>query len=162
MNGELPLRGPDMPDPLGWWPPAPGWWLLLVVMLLAVVLLKLWLRRPRRSNYWSEAQRQLHNIEQMNDSPLLQLQQLSSLLRRMAMLKFGREQSASLTGDAWLQLLDSAWPRDDFSRGAGVLLEDAPYRKNPEGDLGELFTIAREWLQYQQQPQPENSKTADV
>lgn len=162
MNDELPLRGPDMPDPLGWWPPAPGWWLLLVAMVLVAVLLKLWLGRPRRGNYWSEAQKQLHSIEQMTGSPLLQLQQLSSLLRRMAMLRFGREQSASLTGDAWLQLLDSAWPRNDFSRGAGVLLEDAPYRKNPEGDISELFTIVREWLQYQRQPQPVSSKTADV
>jgi hypothetical protein len=80
----------------------------------------------------------------------------------MAILRFGREESASLTGNAWLELLDSAWPRDDFSQGAGVLLEDAPYRKQSESDNNELFSITASWLQYQQSPQPEKQVKQDV
>ncbi|MEN8214522.1 MAG: DUF4381 domain-containing protein [Pseudomonadota bacterium] len=162
MSDELPLRGPDMPDPLSWWPPAPGWWLLLLLLLIILLAVSVWLKRPRRINYWVEAQKQLGEIEQTSDDHLLQLQQISALLRRMAMLRFGREESASLTGDAWLELLDSAWTRDDFSRGAGVLLEDAPYRKESDSDNSELIDITREWLQYQQTPPPEQQVKQDV
>ena len=162
MNDELPLRGPDMPDPLSWWPPAPGWWILLIVMLIIALTLRWWLMRPRPVDYWVEAQKQLKRIQQITDNPLLQLQQISSLLRRMAILRFGRQESASLTGIAWLELLDSAWPRDDFSRGAGVLLEDAPYRKQSESDNSELFSLTTAWLQYQQAPPPEEQVKQDV
>lgn len=162
MSDELPLRGPDMPDPLSWWPPAPGWWIVLVLMLIFALLLRWWLMRPRPVNYWVEAQKQLNRIEQTTDDHLLQLQEISSLLRRMAILRFGREESASLTGTAWLELLDSAWPRDDFSKGAGVLLEDAPYRNHSEGDNSELFGITAEWLRYQQAPPPEQQVKQDV
>lgn len=162
MNDELPLRGPDMPDPLGWWPPAPGWWILLIVMLILALTLRWWLRRPRHINYWIEAQKQLKQIQEATDDHLLQLQQLSSLLRRMAILRFGREESASLTGRAWLELLDSAWPRDDFSQGAGVLLEDAPYRNSSESENSELFSITAAWLKHQQSPPPQPQVKQDV
>lgn len=162
MNDELPLRGPDMPDPLSWWPPAPGWWLVLILMLVIALTLRWWLSRPRPVKYWTEAQKQLKRIEQSSDDHLLQLQQVSSLLRRMAILRFGREQTASLTGTAWLELLDSAWPRDDFSHGAGVLLEDAPYRIQSESDNNELLRITAEWLQYQQTSPPEKQVNEDV
>ena len=162
MNDELPLRGPDMPDPLSWWPPAPGWWILLIVMLIIAFALRWWLRRPRPVDYWVEAQKQLKRIQRTTDGHLLQLQQISSLLRRMAILRFGRQESASLTGIAWLELLDSAWPRDDFSRGAGVLLEDAPYRKQSESSNSELFSLTAAWLLYQQAPPPEEQVKQDV
>ena len=162
MNDELPLRGPDMPDPLSWWPPAPGWWIVLIVMLIIALTLRWWLRRPPPLDYWIEAQKQLKRIQRTTDNHLLQLQEISSLLRRMAILRFGREESASLTGNAWLELLDSAWPRDDFSRGAGVLLEDAPYRKQSESDNSELFSLTAAWLQYQQAPPPDKQVKQDV
>ncbi len=162
MNGELPLRGPDMPDPLGWWPPAPGWWMLLIVMLILALTLKWWLHRPRHINYWMEAQKQLKHIQETTDDHLLQLQQVSSLLRRMAILRFGREESASLTGKAWLELLDSAWLRHDFSQGAGILLEDAPYRNCSESENNELFSITAAWQKYQQSPPPQQQVKRDV
>jgi len=54
MNADdpssIPLRDIHLPDPIGWWPPAPGWSIVLGLLVLASAGLAfaLWHRHRRR------------------------------------------------------------------------------------------------------------------
>jgi len=40
------MRELHLPDPVGWWPPAPGWWVVAVLVAIALVLgWHVWRRR---------------------------------------------------------------------------------------------------------------------
>ena len=106
------LRGLHLPEPVGYWPLAPGWWLLTAIL----ALLLLWFavcffhRRRLRSVSGSCAHqlglayhRWQHSGDTdayMNDAP--------AILRRVAVRLEGRERVARLSGQAWVNWLDTA------------------------------------------------------
>ena len=111
MNpAELPLRDIHLPDPVGWWPPAPGWWVVAALLLFLVfIVIRLWRRRLalRRSPAYI-ARRELTNLQsawrEHGDAHRL-AREVSVWLRRVGMSMRTRQQAASLTGARW-------WPAD--------------------------------------------------
>lgn len=152
---QLPLRDIHLPEEISWWPPAPGWWILAGVLLLAGVGIWYWRRQrehARASAAYAAIQR-LHDLRaayQQHDDPLQLVRELSILLRRMSISTSGREESAGLTGEAWLQYLDICLPEKPFSSGRGRVLIEAPYRQaiDPE-ELAPLLEICEQWLRAQ-------------
>jgi len=131
------------------WPPAPGWWLLAVLLVAVLVVLGVWLtRRYRRYRL----QRQIMDeIGKLSHSYVCEksgefITGISTLLRRIALQRYPREQVASLTGTAWLRFLDETGGKGEFENGIGQILELGAYL--PEaGELptGELLALARRW-----------------
>ncbi len=159
MNGatpdQLPLRDIHLPDPIGWWPPAPGWWLLLAALILLPLLITLLMKWRRKLHNQGQVKRQADaelariraDYQQHQDS--LQLTQaLSALLRRAALSRYPRSEVAGLTGEAWLSFLDRQLQGEDFRHGSGRLLCDAPYRADaPSQDEAEaLLALSQRWL----------------
>jgi len=144
------LRDYHLPEPIGWWPPAPGWWLLLglVVALLALVLV-LRRRARRRRQPTALAVRELAALRahyrRDGDGPAY-IRGLSQLLRRFVLARFPGESPEGLCGEAWLAFLASKDDGDTFSRGVGRRLLDAPYRSHPELDPTELERAAAHWI----------------
>lgn len=148
-GSELPLRDIHLPDPLSWWPPAPGWWLLLTLLVAIALLGGYLLHRYRRNALQRAAQQALHRIgedyRQSGDARVL-AQQLSILLRRVSLSCYPRRQVAGLTGRAWLSLLDRCLPGEEFQRGAGRVLIDAPYSLDSRVDGPALLQLCERWL----------------
>jgi hypothetical protein len=89
------------PPALGWWPLAPGWWVLLALLIIAIaVALYLYFQPQRRMRRL--ALRELKRLADNTDEPHLLARDLEHLMRRFAMMRFGREQIALLSGDAWI------------------------------------------------------------
>ncbi len=146
METDLPLRDIHLPDPIGWWPPAPGWWLLLVgVPTLLVLVIGLW-RFMRRMTVKKLALAELESIAQSDRVAREKLQQLAILLRRTALSVYSREAAASLVGEPWLSFLDQAVGNHEFSEGVGRLLIEATYRREVQADMDALFALCREWI----------------
>lgn len=147
---DLPLKDIHLPPPAGWWPPAPGWWLVaLAICGLGYAAFKFWrrLRRPQIRRLG------LHELARLESdpglSPLRKVQELSILLRRVALSGSPRSEVAGLSGRQWLEWLDGLLADGRFSNGPGRALVDAPYRPEllePDG-LEALFSLCREWLQ---------------
>lgn len=158
MEPELPLRDIHLPEPVGWWPPAPGWWLLLVgVPVLLALLVWLW-RLLRRKTPKKLALRELEAIAASDAEAREKIRQLAILLRRTALSVYPREAVASLVGTEWLAFLDAPMPGKGFSEGVGRLLVDAPYRRDVQDDLAPLFALCREWIK--RLPKPGKAKAA--
>ena len=129
---QIPLRDLHLPEPVGWWPPAPGWWLLAGMLLLGLVWLLVWYVRHRA--FTAARRHALKHLDTYSaefvkhgDAVLLG-KQISELLRRTMLAYAPRAEVAGLTGEAWLEWLDRDLDRAHFVDGDGRPLIDWPYR----------------------------------
>lgn len=149
---QIPLRDVHYPSTLSWWPPAPGWWMLLGTVLIAAGLIWWWRRRKHKMKASalrlgrSEFERLRTRYASDHDAGRL-VKDLSILLRRLCVSIFPRTDSASLTGDRWLEFLDRPLPASRFTAGPGRILLDAPYRPGvAAGEIEPLLELCDDWL----------------
>ena len=150
---KLPLRDIHLPDPIGWWPPAPGWWgilALLVTFILLTLLTRHLIRRGRLKRSALETLNKLmEGYRKSEDGPGL-ARELSVLLRRTSLTLYPRQQVAALTGEQWLAFLDRAVAASKadsgFSQGPGRCLLQAPYDPRMELDAEALIELVRIWI----------------
>ncbi len=150
-----PLRDIRGIDPPSWWPPAPGWWLLLLALLLLAGLAA-WLLRRRRlyplGRWQQDARRRLLVLRRrMHTESAKQVAgELSELLRRIAIARCGREQTAALTGEMWLDWLQHNDTTGFPWRERGRLLLDLPYappaHSADKAILAQLIDAALHWV----------------
>ena len=140
-------------DPIGWWPPAVGWWLSAMAGIALAGLLWWWVRTPFRIGSWRwDARRRLRGLSRrLRGQPVKQsAQELSELVRRIAMARCGREACAGLTGRAWLEWLREHDPKgfDWVTQGAVLIrLPYAPEDPNVGADhLRRLIRAAEVWV----------------
>lgn len=125
---------------------APIVWILL---LLALVALWFWWERSQPQKPVVRDWRPDARLELARIRSTLEQQQLvnvvpdcSRLARRVALSVRPREAVASLTGAAWLSVLDELSQSGQFTQGPGQMLADGPYRRHHPEDaaqLGELM-----------------------
>ena len=151
MNPADPLaqlRDIHLPEPVSWWPPAPGWWVATLLALAAVFLVIFYLRKYwLQKRYRRAALQALGNIslhDEMNKQVLLE--EMSALLRRVALQAYGREKVAPLTGEPWLIFLDDTGKTEQFTSGAAKVLGDGLYQSSVEADMEQVMLIVRNWI----------------
>lgn len=148
---SLQLRDIHLPGTPGFWPPAPGWWLLAAIILALTVWLGLIIRRRlkihRQRKHILNLLAQLEQSSADAHSPEF-LAQLSRLLRRLALMRFPRQEIASLTGKAWLQFLDASGGNGQFCDGPGRVLANGPYVRDLDDNLDThaLSGLIRDWI----------------
>lgn len=145
--GALPLRDIHLPEPIGWWPPAPGWWLVAALAAGLIVSLFLWRARRRRPLRLDRAARTAFSeIEARfaahGDTQRL-LRDLSILMRRICISLYPRHRAAALHGEAWLRFLDELGGTDRFTAGPGRALAFGPYQPRPQVDPDGLLDACR-------------------
>lgn len=170
---QLPLRDIHLPDPVNWWPPAIGWWCLLVLIILLVIAgIKLFQTRNKiKYSPVNMAKQSLQSIRyeyiQNGDAQYL-IREISSLMRRLCISIFPRQETASLVGDDWLLFLDQsmsdsmahsikhsvkhhtnesqAASEQLFTEGVGRVLSEGPYSKRIEVDVEQLLSLCETWI----------------
>lgn len=153
MNPQLQntaaLRDIHLPDAVSWWPPAIGWWLVLIILLLAIYFLPKLYRRITYLALNTVSQQAFDKIRlehsQNNDTKQL-IEALSKLLRQISMSYYGREKVAQLTGDMWLDSLNSLTDINYFTPKLRNALINAPYQKNISIDANELLLAIQNWI----------------
>ena len=141
------LKDIHLPPPVSWWPPAPGWWLVGVCLLglLGWGGYLLW-KFFRRGQYRREALAGLRRLRDADPGQRVLLEEVSRLLRRVAIVQYGREEVAPLCGDAWLRFLDRTGKTDQFSEGEGKALGTMLYQPEVAVDGERLCRIAESWI----------------
>ena len=136
------LRDIVMPAAIPWWPLAPGIWILVAGLLATAIVASIRAFRQYQANaYRREAIRELDGLTDMTG--------IMPLLKRAAMVAYGRETVASLSGDAFLAFLDRTGGTSVFTAGPARLLPSLAYSKAAgptSGDLDRAVADARRWL----------------
>ena len=147
------LRDIHLPEPVNWWPPAPGWWFVAFITLAVLVALFYLLRRRFLKNrYRTIALNKLSLLDSHDkDNTLVVLEEISALLRRVAMQTYGRKTVASLVGDSWLAFLDKTGKTSKFSNGSARVLGSELYRPSVEANIEQVLLIARKWVKEHRQ-----------
>ncbi len=133
---------PIKPDilPLSW-----GWWLLIwigfIFILFSIYLIYKYLTHPK-----IYALKELKRIEKLENRYFLK--EINSLLRRIAIYKYGAKNAASLYGEEWLSFLNQT-QKASFSKRFLELLEKNMYASKSDlsnQDKKEILDIARKWI----------------
>lgn len=137
------LRDIHLPPPPNWWPPAPGWWIVAAFVLLAAIYISIKVyiaarRRRVRRTILGELERCIANGR--DDASALAAS-LSVFLRRLALR--ATPEAAAYTGERWVSYLDRQLGTDDFSRGIGRVLLDAPFRVHQTYDTVALTALVK-------------------
>lgn len=155
------LRGIHLPEAVGAWPPAPGWWALLA-LVVGMVVLAIAVVRIRRASLAHHALRELEAIDAASTDVQDLAASVSTLLRRVALRRFGRSRVASLHGAAWQEFLSETSPRAkrrrvEVDEDTGRLLTLAPYAPPGSASLGTsgahpgrdgVLAAARDWIRW--------------
>lgn len=149
------LRDIVEPAPIPFWPPAFGFWAILTLVLLWIIVLgTTWWLRWRRNAYRRAAISELNILGSRFAYPemrLTALQDLSSLLKRVALVAYPRHSVASLSGEEWLKFLDKAAAETEFYSDTGRLLEEIIYAPGKVSqvsyaDCTKLLSLSRQWI----------------
>ena len=163
----IPLHDIHLPAAVSWWPLAIGWWLLIILVMLTVAAWVWWLRRKRQHQWRVDALAVLRDIEQAHrqHSDAVQLvNELSVWLRRVCVSVFPRQQIAAVTGQRWLEALDTVFtngrtaPPWRFDSQIGRVLIAVPYQQANADitiEVDSLLQLCRAWLKCLPQPSAE-------
>jgi hypothetical protein len=143
---HLPANGVSL------WPLAPVWWLVILLLLLGVIALvwSVW-KRAAKPNYQKNdiALQALADLQtQYNQQPLELLREVSVLMRRIALTRFGRHRIAGLTGQTWLEFLDKTSGQSAFQQHYAAYVTANPYQAKADlSDLQGFLQAVRHWIQ---------------
>lgn len=163
MDGTDPLSqlaDIHLPEPLGFWPPAPGWWVLLVILcaviyFVSIRMIAAWrLRRScsfaiRELDKCLSAYRQ--NVkglaaEQAVPAKLNFVNELNAVLRRVALKHYPQEPLASLSGPAWIAFLRGHGDASLLDDKLASTLSQGRFAKQWEVDDQGLYQMAHQWI----------------
>ena len=152
MN-ELPLHDIHLPAAVSAWPPAIGWWILplLILGLAFGVYHFIQYRKQRKKQiaYKKLAVNELHKIKQQyvdSNNSIALLRAVSTLLRRIGLSYLPRENIASLTGEQWIDTLNSLSSQNFIDHELSQLLAHAPYQKTADFDQQQLLDTCESWI----------------
>lgn len=130
LTGSLSeLQDIIMPEAVGFFPPAPGLYPIgLILIAIAVNFFINQYRNYKQNRYRRQAMDQLKGLEKIiisSSDETLRINAASSLpvlLKRTAITAFGREKTAALSQNSWMNFLNSKISRTRFSSDmAGIL-----------------------------------------
>lgn len=130
---SLPLRDIHLPLAVGFWPLAPGWWLLIggtLIFLIGGLFLFL---RARRPTALKQALKTLDGYLRNSDlTSIIRNQEISRLLRQLAISTQGRDEIAGLSGPTWIEWIERKCGEQKLSTEIKHFLGQGPYSPQHE------------------------------
>ena len=104
-----------LPTEISYWPPAPGWWILSILVVIGVIyLLKSYLARRHLQRVAKAALAELDNCyenfsaasgDKISESKLRYVNEVNSVLRRVALVHYPQSKVSSLGGREWVDFI---------------------------------------------------------
>ncbi|MDX1456212.1 MAG: DUF4381 domain-containing protein [Marinobacter sp.] len=145
------LRDIHLPEPGGFWPPAPGWWLLALLLVLAAAVTTIWLVRKRRRNGWINlALAELDELAVEGRRDTAWFARLNALLKRSARQRYPDQSPEALSGQEWIEFLLATSTKDRIaSRPVVEEMVASSWRPVPTCHPDQALAVSRLWLRGQ-------------
>lgn len=139
-----------LPPPVPFWPPAAGVWIVSAAALAALAVLgRRVLRRYRADAYLRAAKAELDALAtgEVREGPAI-AERVSAVMKRAAIVAYGRERVAALTGAEWSRFIEETAPPATRTDAIASSLNAAfaTPERSPAPDRDLLIAQARGWL----------------
>lgn len=147
---------------IGIWPLAPGWWIAIVaVLFLLYFAIRFYIKITESME--AKAKKELEKIksgfETSKDIKKLSID-ISALLKRVAIVKFGYNDVAPLHGKSWLDFLSMHLKDEKLDTSFAKLIAEAPYApdgydfetifgntEEKQGHMNSIFQTTQKWIE---------------
>lgn len=162
------LRDIHLPEPVGWWPPAPGWWILALLLFLSLFFTTRYLIARHRQRHFSRQAKYLLTQcwetyqQQANDHQFLET--LFTIMRRVHLSSktaLGNQatrynnhekedQLETITTEHLFAMLDTSLGGELSRIISQADIDSLLYQKNPKPlqkeQMEQLYAAANKWL----------------
>lgn len=143
-------------DQLSNWPPAPIWWILLAIILIImiIVIVRVYQKILYKRSWEYDASSQLLELEQnLNQKNSHEsLIELSQLIKRIIIQKYGRKTCASLAGNKLLSWLKEKDPNNFDWKLHGAIIGEKIYAPTDNeinlNQIKKIISAIRQWVTY--------------
>lgn len=141
------LQDIALPDPIGWWPLSHLAW-VVIVGISGFLSGFIWYKidQKRRHFYRKEAQHSLASILQSGMSANDKILQINALLKQVAITYYGRQETAPLSGQTWLDFLKSNCVTVPQPESLLNILHSAYAGKADDSALQTFADYAQKWI----------------
>ena len=142
------LKEIALPESISYFPQTPAWYILFGV-IAALILFFLW---KQYKHYQSNKYRRVALNELSKITSEKTYQEIPELVKRVALVFSDRNETASLSGEAWLGFLNKSYKDNGFSSDAGRLFVDLSYsspnniREYQQSEIKILISLISEWI----------------
>ncbi len=159
-----------LPEPVSLWPPAPGWWILALLLLVGIVLVvrRILQARTRRKicefalAELDQCYQQLssNNETDPDQAKLRYVNQVNSVLRRVALVHFPQSGVASLGGKAWVDFIQEKGESSLLNEELAAALAHGRFQTRCDVDSSALHEMSRVWVRglYLDPPRPPSTQ----
>ncbi len=149
-----------LPEPVGFWPPAPGWWILFFLLCAAIFWAARryyagWKLTRARLFAIAELDKQLAALRRQSEGRppediaalnLVFVSDVNAVLRRVAIKNFPHENFASLGGTAWISFLRNHGDASLLDDSLALTLSEGRFARDWEVDADRLYGMAHQWI----------------
>lgn len=147
LSGLKDIHLPPMPPA---WPPSARFWIILGAAFALVWLVRFLIAKKRIITARKYANREVESITKRFSKNGYKIAfELSLLMRRIALMKFPKEEVSPLSGKEWRRFLEKTSKKPVFKGRAGDIIEDVMYippERFGQKDVAPLVAAAKEWI----------------
>lgn len=149
VAADLPLKANIIPEAVSFFPQTFGWWFLfsLFVLLLLLVTWRLYLWRQHPVTHAQKILKQI--IAEQELKPVQRVQAYNSLVRRLAVQLYTRQQVAALSGKDWQHFLCDTSVSVPTGEQEVAALIAASYQADTKFDEEKIVGWLQGWLKQQ-------------
>jgi len=147
------LTETEAPNTIDWWPQTVAWQILFVAVLVYIgVKVYRAIEKYQNNAYRRDALTWIQSLPAYRTvEPDSNYQQLPSLLRKVALSAYKRDEVCALSNESWLQWLDQQCEKTNFTQIPSSTLNQLAYGPNYDVDVNTMDNIVTEitlWVKH--------------